>query len=439
MASRDSGILSAVFFMGPEGVAKHLLYTELEALLDGASKVAGYCDEDVRCVYARLNRYGQITALVFFTLYFDEEGLADASWNLPVERLADISAHGPDLGAGAIRLACRSQCAINWHQNELWDPDMTPGSNDFARLKRAVAENRLGLKFDVLEPELPTLSAAAEPASLAQDSAVDLASEQDKRVKLARLLKEQRLRIRTLESHRQRETTELEREQRIIVHAYKNEIQTLRQQNEQLRLQNEKLNAKLGANKQQFAGLQEKLSGQSKALQSLEQRLVSATGSERSQIEKQKLEAEVVLLTEQLERRRLELLSRDEREDLLRAELDEFKEAHLNAPTESDLFRVLNEQDVVYTAYHLGLGHITMNGREIKDYAANPLAFAAAKSFVSEAQYRAWLEHYEQPVCRFQHPDGSYCCALVEKVGAPNEFQAGLDDRCAEHGGDDAS
>ena len=431
MGSRESGAQTAVFFIGREGITRHMLFSEFEALLDGLVALPDYKDEDARAVYVVLNKFGQITSLVFFNIYFDEDGRADAGWNIPVERLSDISGKGPDLGAGPIRLACRSQCAINWHQNELWDPDMTPGSNDFLLIKKAVSENRLRLKFEAPEEDVPTLSSNEPP--VVTDTDLDLTLEQQKRIKLARLLKEQRLRIRTLESHRDRAAGEGEREQRIIIHAYKNEIQSLKQTNEQLRLQNEKLQEKLSSRNEQFIDLQDKVSGQSKKVEELENRLKTATGGEREQIERQKLEAEVVLLREQLERRNIDLANRDEREDLLRAELEEIKEAQSGSSTGGDVLNKLNELEVVYTAYHPGVGHVTMSGSEIRDYVENPVAFVAAKSFVTEEQYRAWLDHFENPVCRHKKADGTSCLKPIEKVSSPSDFELGVEDRCAQH------
>src|SRR3990167_8108400 len=115
MASRESGSHAAVFFLDQQQVTRQMLYTEFEALLDGLGALPEYNDQDAKAVYAVISKSGQIRALVFFTLYFDENGVADSSWNIPVDRLADISGSGPDLGGGPIRLACRSQCSINWH------------------------------------------------------------------------------------------------------------------------------------------------------------------------------------------------------------------------------------------------------------------------------------------------------------------------------------
>lgn len=430
MASRDAGTHSAVFFMVGHAVTRHMLFSEFEALLDGLVALPDYRDQDAKAVYCVMNKYGQVQALVFFNIYFDDDGRADTGWNIPVERLADISGRGPDLGGGPIRLACRSQCAINWHQNELWDPDMTPGSNDFLAIKKAVSENRLRLKFQELEESVPTLTPDVPTVT---DKAIDVDLEQQKRVKLARLLKEQRLRIRTLESQREKAAGDGDREQRIIIHAYKNEIQSLKQTVEQLRVQNEKLQEKLSSRNEQFISLQDKVTDQRNKVDELTEQLKHASGGERDAIERKKMEAELVLLREQLERRKLDLSYRDEREDLLRAELEELKESQAESGAKQNILAKLKELEVVYTAYHPGVGHVTMSSDEIERYAENPIAYVAEKCFVTEEHYRAWLAHFEHPVCQHRDASGSRCLKAIEKISSPSDFELGVEDRCAEH------
>lgn len=407
-----------------------MLFSEFEALLGGLGALPDYADEDARAVYVVINKAGKITALVFFILYFDENGQADASWNVPVERLADISGRGPDLGAGPIRLACRGQCSINWHQNDLWDPDMTPGSNDFLLIKRAVEENRLRLKFAAPEPEVPVLSKENfDELSLLDEHEFD----HEKRTKLARLLKEQRLRIRTLESSREQSAGSADREQMINLHAYKNEIQALKQSVEQLKLMNEKLKEKLSSRNDQFLSLQDKVSEQATLVSRLEASLKSASVGERQSLERQKMEAEIVLLKEQLERKDIELDNRAEREEQLRAELEELGESLGSEHQGAGIIKRLKELEVVYVVYHSGAGHVTMSSDEILRYVDNPNAFVASKCYVTESQYLAWLAHFESPICQHVNDNGHLCGVAIDKVSIPSDFEPGVDDRCSGH------
>lgn len=430
MANRDSSAYEAVFFLDKKKVTRHMLYSEFEALLDGLVALPDYSDEDAKAVYVVISKAGKVSALVFFILYFDEDGRADASWNVPVERLAEVSGRGPDLGGGPVRLACRGQCAVNWHQNDLWDPDMTPGSNDFLLIKKAVEENRLRLSFKAADEEVPVLSkksVAVEPLLENVDP------EQEKRLKLARLIKEQRLRIRTLESSHEQYIGSADREQMISLHTYKNEIQTLQQTVEQLKHMNEKLKDKLSSRNDQFLSLQDKVGDQAALVAKLEEGLKNASAGERLGLEKQKMEAEIVLLKEQLDRKDFELSNRADREEQLRAELEELGESMGAGFESSSIMKRLKELEVVYVVYHPGAGHITMTTDEVLRYVENPNAFIATKCFVTENQYLSWLEHFENPVCRHKDGQGKICALQVDKVSIPSEFEAGIDDRCERH------
>lgn len=430
----------AVFFMKDHAVSRQMLFSEFEALIDGLSTIPEYVDEDARAVYAVIDAYGDIQALVFFKIYFDDESHADASWNVPVEKLAAVSGSGPDLGGGPIRVACRSQCAINWHQDDLWDPGMNPSTNDFIALQRAVNVNRLRFRFNSKSEGdpvgIPTLQGDNDdnvPVLGAGDSDTAIDADADKRVKLARVLKEQRLRIRTLEMHKDRANQEVDREQRIVIHAYKNEIHSLKQSIEQLKVTNEKLQEKLSSRNEQYIDLQDKVTDQTKIVDDLKERLKSASSEEKEGLEKQKLEAEIVLLREQLDRRDLDLAYRDEREDLLRAELEELKETMVSTPGSNELVEKLKEMEVVYVAYHPGVGHVSMTHNDILRYAENPIAFVSEKARVSEATYVAWLEHFEDPTCNHIDSSGDACHTKVERCDSPSDFEVGISDRCGLH------
>src|SRR5690606_29868154 len=118
---------------------------EFEALLDGVVNLPEYADKQMRVVYVLINPRLMVRAAVFFLIDFDEKGSTDSGWNIPLRHLADRAGRGPDLGAGPIRLACRSQCPVSWHQMHLWDPSLVPGKNDLVLLRDAVRRNHLGL------------------------------------------------------------------------------------------------------------------------------------------------------------------------------------------------------------------------------------------------------------------------------------------------------
>src|SRR5690606_15573184 len=182
-----------------------MLYSEFEAILDGFIPVPDYAGSLAKAVYLRINSRLCITAAVFFVLKFDGKGMIDRRWNVPLQQLAASAARGPDLGAGPIRLACFSQCPIEWQRKNLWDPQMQPGCNSFVLMRKALKQNRLQLAFKT------------RPAEPAQEKLVAEARQQEQQLqrqnlqrtlhqhysqalrdRLAHIIKEQRLRIATL-------------------------------------------------------------------------------------------------------------------------------------------------------------------------------------------------------------------------------------------------
>src|SRR5690606_12640708 len=91
-------------------IARQLQYVEFEAVIDAYVPMADYAGQRAQAAYIRVNSRLQVTTCVFFLVDFNEQGMINRRWNVPLQNLADSAARGPDLGAGAIRLACFSQC-----------------------------------------------------------------------------------------------------------------------------------------------------------------------------------------------------------------------------------------------------------------------------------------------------------------------------------------
>lgn len=428
----------AILFMQQNRVVKQMHYREFEAILDQVVGLPEYADQEASLVFVELDKQLNIRALVFFQLYFDETGQADPEWNMPLRQLAKNAGPGPDMGAGPIRLCCRSQCPINWHQKDMWDPSMKPGANDFLVIRRAMAENRLGFqREETLEPEPSVPLTQPERTDVPREDVLDLPEDLPlaQRAKTARLLREQRLRIKTLVGQHQEALAEVNRQARIEIQALRNELQGYRQRAEQFKVLNEQQKTALEQSEARCQALRNELDECKRKLALLEKRLLAgANGASEKPEVRERLEAELAALREQLERRDLELISRDEREELLRAEIDELKEAIAQGGGNgTGLLRRLADLDVVFMVYHPGAGHISIPPADAERYLANPTAYAAEKCFVTEPHYRAWLEHYEHPACSHRMPSGDLCGAPLERVTLPNEFVPGQDNRCEMH------
>lgn len=433
--------VEAVLFFNDAGVCKEMLYPEFEAMLDGVVTMPEFADQQMRVVYALVNARLQIRAAVFFYLDFNEDGSADSGWNIPLRSLAERTGRGPDLGAGPIRLACRSQCPVAWHQMHLWDPELTQARNHLLMLRDRIRRNQLGL---LVEEETPQAVAAerlqvvAEETWYAADSAKvrrDEKLEQEQRLKAAQLIKQQRLRIASLERQREMELGKL----RELAVQQQGKLQ---QENARLRhdlLEQEqvvaRLRAELAAQAEGFQSTREEMSRQ---LRALERNSRAEAEDARMQFDSEvqaQVAAAVAEAQEQIAIRDVELAYRNELDAQLQEEIEQLRKL-CQTLTESGSERVLarlSKLGVLFVAYHPGAGHLTIPLQDLTRYQHSPLAYAAAKCGVSEEQYRQWVEHYQQPSCVAMLPSGERCNMPLDKVDSPSRFAIGESNCCARH------
>ncbi|KKL91015.1 hypothetical protein LCGC14_1898920 [marine sediment metagenome] len=410
-AGRATDEYSAVFFIEGNEVARQMRASEFGAFLDGYTGLSDLAETDVKAVLVNLGSDLLVRALVFFRIWFDEEGRADSSWNVPMEELAARGAKGPNMGGGAIRLVCRSQCPEPQYASELWDPDMTPGNNHFQVIRKAVTANTL--KFRPAQREeaenIPVLLADQNASAMSETARTDA-----DRARLAQLIREQRLRIKTLQSVNRDMLSEVQREHRLEIKALGSEIADIGQKYERQRLSNEQLKLRLAERNQQYLTLQEQMAS-------------SGAGKERDDAN---VNAELVLLREQLERKRRELEHRDEK--IVGLEQEAYELQH-REPPEKSIMSYLRGQSVFLVAYHPGVGHLTLPYDEIETYFHNPTAYASERCGMNEPSYLQWLEHYENPVCQHSGKNGKLCGEPLLRVSQPGDFRPGRDDRCESH------
>lgn len=408
---------SAVFFMDGIEVARQMRATEFDAFLDGYVGLSDLADTDVRAAFVQIGTDLLVRGLVFFRIYFDEEGRADSHWNIPVETLAGQGSAGPDMGAGPIRLVCRSLCPEKRYKTDLWDPDMTPGSNHFQTIRKAVKANHLkfrrkGASADDQIPVLRTALGKPDAEVAAQEATAQ-------RNRLAHMIREQRLRIKTLQSAHKDSLSAIQREHRLEYHGWQEEKAELERAMERTRLESSKVRKRLERRDLQVKELREQLEVTRLAVQEAPQGLEEAA------------QAEVVLLREQLERKQREV---DNLGEVIRELEQALGDARDRAPDEASLIAHLKDQKVFLVGYHAGVGHLTLPFNDLRRYFDNPTGYAAEKCGISEPAYRRWLEHYENPVCRAPgKKNGQTCGKPVMRVSQPADFEPGVHDRCDQH------
>ena len=128
------------------GIDSEYTSKDFEALIAGGATLSQHAGSVVNAAFALVGSALAVRAMVFFTFKVDEDGLADANFNLPLRYLADNAGQGPDLGAGPIRLACRGQCPVPWHSVNMWEPLGDSESPSINLVQKIIWRNRLGLK-----------------------------------------------------------------------------------------------------------------------------------------------------------------------------------------------------------------------------------------------------------------------------------------------------
>ncbi|MQX54436.1 hypothetical protein [Alcanivorax sediminis] len=428
----------AILFFDHRGISKSMLYSDFEAILDGMVGVPEFTDKEVRGAYCLVNGHLKVTAMVLFTIDFDEDGMADTTWNVPLRHLAEHGAQGPDMGAGPIRLACRSQCPVAWHQDQLWDPGMKPGANDFIAIRDLILERgpKMGLEIDddmdTAAPKAPPVLAGQAPTVRPDDDEARRKDDEE-RVRLARIIKELRLRVQTLENSQTEEVAKLRyatQQKEEILNAQLEKVlgqfKALKAQNGALREQNDSLKA-------QVLSLNRSLEEQSHQSANQGSELEVLTEQYKLALE-QRLEEERAKLSEQIHAKEMDVLTRDDligqlKEQIVDLKRNQAKEANSGA---QKVLEKLEDLGLSFIAFHPGAGHISIPAEQMAEYMENPVAFAARKCLVTEDHYRAWLAHYENPVCQVSAGvDGQVCGKRVIRVEVPNQFKPGVSDRNA--------
>ncbi len=437
-------MVEAVMFFSERGICKEMLFPEFEALLDGVVNMPEFRDQQMRVAYVLINPRLLVRAAVFFYLDFDERGSPDSGWNIPLRHLAERSGRGPDLGAGPIRLACRSQCPVSWHQMHLWDPSLVPGQNDLVLLRDTAKRNQLGLLVEddsnqSVAPE--RLQMAPEDQWHAPDAGKEAAEqiaekiEQEHRVKTAQLIMQQRLRITSQTQQYEEELAKLKMASAEETQKMLAQIQALHQALRQQEELNTSLKGQLAAQADTFQKNREEMTEQ---LRAIERHGRTETDILRAQFDSElqaRIASAVVEYKEQIAIRDVELAYRNELDTQLEQEVERLKQerdAFASQGGEQILER-LSKLGVVFVVYHPGAGHLTIPLQDIARYQDNPMAFAAAKCFVAEPQYRQWLAHYEKPSCDASLSSGDRCAIPLDRIDTPSRFVIGDSNCCARH------
>lgn len=461
----------AILFFGEGGICKGLLYSDFEAVLDGVVGMQEFAGHEMRAAYVTVNGRLLVTGIVLFLIDFDGAGVADRSWNIPLRHMVEKADRGPDLGGGPVRLACRSQCPVSWQAEQLWDPSMKPGDNTFVFIRDAIRDKgrylglaeyeeptappppaNWGVPMDAQPPVVqspvpppvvvpvaappPVMAVAQAPVAATADVAV-VEQLREERVKLARTIKDLRLQVTTMESQQTEEIAKLNYAFQQKEEILNSQLEKLLSQFKSLKAQNAALREQANAQRAQIDTLHDALDRQTESAADGEAQAEQV----RAQLERemnQRLEEESARLREELHVREMDIINRDEKISGLQEEIAELRRGETAKVQEGaqQFLEKLEKLGVSFIAFHPGAGHVSIPFKSIQRYVDNPMAFVAEKCLVTEDRYRAWLAHYENPVCTRVKPDGKTCGARLIRVDVPSKFKPGDSDVCPKCQGD---
>lgn len=456
----------AVFLLDENRIEKQMLFSEFEAILDGVASLTEFSQKTCRAIYLQVNPSMQIVASVLFVIGLDEQGRCQPNWHLPFTQLSEKAGKGPNLGAGPIRLTCAGQCSVPWHHNKLWSVDDFP--DVFILMQQALAENKLYFNFEE-EPEtfqLPVLDIDMYHDAQHDDRDDDLPFDVQSRIDTEKIqldidpdlmAKHWNKKILQLEKEYKDQQSQSNKSHQLdfskLKDSYEKRLlyvtQEYEQSSEEVSQQLLQLNARLDVVLAQKKLLEESNQLHRQQIEDMEEKiqLISKQAEEKLQQELQAViqkteEANARNLGEAHDRWQKELEKKDQEIELkhelvkqLRKDICDLRRDKLRLMnTGADKFlENLENLGISFIVFHPGAGHISIPLADMTLYMENPVAYAANRCSVTEEHYREWLQHYENPVCRFQINKEEICGSRIKRIDVPKEFKMSAADRCPKH------
>ena len=445
----DPTSYDAVLFVDHNKVIKEMLLTEFEAVLDGVVGEPDFAGTTAHAVYLKVNRRLEIIGAVFFLINFDAKGNADRRWNIPLSQMVETAAFGPELNGVQVRIASHSQCQIPWHQQDLWEPDLSVGSNTLKILASSIQNNRLGLLIDDVVDKPPVLKdvvantyANANVTSKdnvnASDNhhASDIQEEREKeRYNMAQNIKKQRIYIASLKSLHEQEMAA----QRKL---YSKDREMFLLANKKLQEQIETIELKYCDSLINIENKQVSFDQQCAEYEQRLERMMDQRGIDHRSLRVQfnkdfqaKLIEQTTEMESKLEMREVEVYYREEQINRLKSEVLELKNhtKQLESQSVASQISSLVENGVYFVISQPGLGPLSIEAEDLIRFNSEPSTYIAERLGVDLDTYEAWLAHIKLPLCGGDNRSGDSCGEHLEPVTSPQEFVVGMSDYCAAH------
>ena len=421
----------ATLFFDNHQISRQMTYSEFEAVLDAYVPLSELAGRTMKAVYLRINTQLDVVAAVFFLINFDKQGYADSRWNVPLEQLADTRAKGPNMGSGAIRLSCFSQCPIDWQQKNLWDPNMDAHANNFVQIKKAIKNNELGFSFNQEDEMREKAKLAGDVKNQAPNIQFD-----EERTRAALLIKEQRLKYKLVVNKAEQDKRQLRLDHQEQLLTYQQQLQHLEKLCAESNEQVSALSEELSLLEQKSDGVRAYYENKLNAVPSVEQSSLDELKDYYESEMMLRTEAAVSELQSELEAKNVEILYRKEKEQQLQQEilsLQKDSEILRDKVGGEDILTQLTEAGINFVVYHPGAGHLSIPQIDLDSYLNNTVSYVAKQCGVNEQLYRIWLTHFYKPVCQHDVDAHIKCNEEVTRVDDPSQFIVGSTDRCIGH------
>ena len=444
----DPTSYDAVLFVDHNKVIKEMLLTEFEAVLDGVVGESDFAGTTAHAVYLKINRRLEIIGAVFFLINFDAKGNADRRWNIPLAQMVETAAFGPELNGVKLRIASHSQCQIPWHQQDLWEPDLSVASNTLKILASSIQNNRLGLLVDDVVDKPPVLKDIAASANLVSRDSVnanvnannhhasDIQEDREKeRHSMAQNIKKQRTYIASLKSLHEQEMAA----QRKL---YSKDREMFLLANKKLQEQIETIELKYCDSLINVENKQSSFDQQCAEYEQRLERMMDQRGIDHRSLRVQfnkdfqaKLIEQTTEIESKLEMREVEVYYREEQINRLKSEVLELKAyaKQLESQSVASQISSLVENGVYFVISQPGLGPLSIEAEDLIRFNSEPSTYIAERLGVALDTYEAWLAHIKLPLCAGDNRSGDSCGEHLEPVTSPQEFVVGISDCCTAH------
>lgn len=378
-----AGVKEAVICYESGRMQRCMQWPEFEAILDRYIPLQELSSQSTEWIYVHNN--ADQWSCVLFTLAFDEQGLADERWNLPLQRLCG-QAPLQSIDGVMLRLMQAGECRVSAIRSQLWDLPEQQSRQDFISSIQSIFErSELGFSrgdSNVSSDSDETSSENTDAASTPGDIHNEL---RDLNLRVADL----KAALTAFKSNSERERAALLKERESLSRHWQEKNTLLRDQ---------------------IKALEAQITGSDSSLD----------GEGLLKIQKRRFQHDLVHLRDQLREQRRE-------NEILRQELDALRLAG-----DSSLLKQLMDAGVSFVVCHPGVDDLLLPLSEAQRYLQDPLEYIAAHCGVSKAHYEAWLEHWRMPVCAAAAAE-QRCGKTLEPVSQPASFIAGVSDRCETH------